>query len=301
MADGWRGLGQRDMRLVDEELSRIDAEVAALGERIAGHGFRPGQPGATEEMAADYASALDAYERAEQAMPGQPASAVQALEDGRYALAALDARLAGEPLPERLALCFFGPRHGRAVRQVRWAPEGGVERLVAVCAADAVRLADGQRPITTATHRGAVQPPVRQRVEPAADRAAAQRGRPDGGGRDAVPKAAWLRKWIPGLMARPARLPAVLAGVGYAAALLFSGRLSKFWYELIVFPGVLVYGRNAVYQMSAILLYHAKAIVRREQPVWIHVFWCAVLTPLFLVVGPIVVLFGMVLLWLPFG
>jgi hypothetical protein len=53
---------------------------------------------------------------------------------------------AGDALPERRGPCFFDPRHGPSVRALQWAPHSGVERTVAVCAADARRLEDGEAP-----------------------------------------------------------------------------------------------------------------------------------------------------------
>jgi hypothetical protein len=55
--------------------------------------------------------------------------------------------LTGEPLPERMPLCFVDARRGRAVRQAKWAPPGGIACDIAVCAADAVRLAESPSPI----------------------------------------------------------------------------------------------------------------------------------------------------------
>jgi hypothetical protein len=68
---------------------------------------------------------------------------LRALDDGWYALACLDARRAGLPLPRRLPLCFFDARHGRAVREVTWAPADGASRNVAVCAACGIRHSGG--------------------------------------------------------------------------------------------------------------------------------------------------------------
>ncbi|MFC3572995.1 hypothetical protein ACFOZ0_06830 [Streptomyces yaanensis] len=150
------------------ESARVEADVTAFGERLGAHSFSPGMPGTTEEMAADYASALDAYELAGREARRNPDAALRALDDGTHALARLDARLAGEPLPEWLAPCFFDPRHGRSVREVRWAPEGGVARMIPVCAADAVRLDEGQPPIATGHSRPAPKAPAApRRSEPA--------------------------------------------------------------------------------------------------------------------------------------
>jgi hypothetical protein len=69
-----------------------------------------------------------------------------ALEEGRWAMAAAKAELAGEPAPERRPPCFFDPRHGPSVTDVEWAPPGGQPRAVPVCAADLQRIEDGEQP-----------------------------------------------------------------------------------------------------------------------------------------------------------
>src|SRR5258708_91176 len=71
-----------------------------------------------------------------------------ALEDGRYYMIATRARLAGQPVPERRAPCFFNPQHGPSVTDVGWAPPGGVSRPVPACAADAARVLRGEDPHT---------------------------------------------------------------------------------------------------------------------------------------------------------
>ncbi|MFD3590422.1 hypothetical protein [Streptomyces sp. NPDC058683] len=131
----------------ESALAAIEAEITAFGEALNAHSFHPGQPGATEAMHAELARALDAYEQATRDFGGgrnraDALDALRALDEGRHALACLDALLAGGPLPERMPLCFFDARHGRAVRQVRWVPPGGIARDIAVCSADAVRLAE---------------------------------------------------------------------------------------------------------------------------------------------------------------
>ena len=47
------------------------------------------------------------------------------IDDGRYAIACVRARVAGEPLPTRRPPCFFDPRHGLSVEDVDWTPPGG--------------------------------------------------------------------------------------------------------------------------------------------------------------------------------
>jgi hypothetical protein len=127
---------------------------------LAAHTFVPGHPGAIADAVADYGRALDAYEQATRKLRTDRRlsllsrrdyqGALRALDEGRHALACLDARLSGKPLPRRLPLCFFDPRHGPSASEHLWAPGGGAQRLIAVCAADAVRLAEGVGPIADA-------------------------------------------------------------------------------------------------------------------------------------------------------
>ncbi|MEV0281123.1 hypothetical protein AB0I22_32710 [Streptomyces sp. NPDC050610] len=158
MAAMRRGVGGglrrlRPRRARDESaLAGIEAEITAFGEALNSHSFSPGRPGATDAMRAELARALDAYEQAKRDFDGGRArtatlDVLRALDEGRHALACLDALLVGGPLPERMPLCFFDARHGRAVRQIRWAPPGGIARDIAVCAADGVRLAESPIPM----------------------------------------------------------------------------------------------------------------------------------------------------------
>ena len=140
-------------RRVAEQLAAVravvDEDVTELGERVAA--VDASDPRLDDAARADLSTALSAYdaakERAEAMRSPQDAGAVtQSLEDGRYALACVDARLAGTPLPERRPPCFLDPRHGPSVRDVAWAPEGGAERQVPVCQACAVAIEDGRVP-----------------------------------------------------------------------------------------------------------------------------------------------------------
>lgn len=137
----------------ESALAEIEAEITAFGEALNAHSFSPGQPGATDAMRAELARALDAYEQAKQELfvsgraRADTLDVPRALDEGRHALACLDALLTDEPLPERMPFCFFDARHGRAVRQARWAPPGGIARDIDVCAADAVRLTESPSPV----------------------------------------------------------------------------------------------------------------------------------------------------------
>ncbi|MCX5526725.1 hypothetical protein OG342_28335 [Streptomyces bobili] len=130
----------------------VDEDITAYGEELDRLDFHPGEPGADDAMRGDYEHALDAYEKAKSAMAGatRPEDVrpvTETLEDGRFALARLAARRAGEPLPERRPPCFFDPRHGPSVADATWMPPGGAAREVPVCAADRTRLADGRDPV----------------------------------------------------------------------------------------------------------------------------------------------------------
>ncbi|MEV6331105.1 hypothetical protein [Streptomyces sp. NPDC051909] len=149
----FRGRGREEgAGRADGDLARVDAEITAFGEALATHPFTPDHEVHTPGLLADYRLALDAYEQAKRDFVGDrtlrdAADVLRSLDAGRYALACVDAALAGRPRPHRLPLCSFDPRHGRAAEEVAWAPPGGAARMVAVCAADAVRLAEGRSPI----------------------------------------------------------------------------------------------------------------------------------------------------------
>ncbi|MDX2645989.1 hypothetical protein PV341_20995 [Streptomyces sp. PA03-1a] len=143
----------QDWARLDELRPVVDEDITAFGEELSRIGFDPGGATADDAMREDYTRALDAYDTAKTAMDRarsaedvRPVSS--ALEEGRFALATLEARIEGRPLPERRPPCFFDPRHGPSVQDVPWTPEsGGAERTVPVCAADAARLADGLEPM----------------------------------------------------------------------------------------------------------------------------------------------------------
>ncbi|MEU9731569.1 hypothetical protein [Streptomyces sp. NPDC048002] len=157
------------------ELARIEAEITAFGEVLAGHPFLPDHRAHSPRLLADYQRALDAYERAKRDFVGDrnlrdAADVLRALDEGRHALACVDATVAGLPRPHRLPLCFFDPRHGQSAEEVRWAPAGGAPRTVAVCAADAVRLAEGRPPIESGLRERAVDHPSGSRPMECSDR-----------------------------------------------------------------------------------------------------------------------------------
>lgn len=130
-------LAYEDITALGMELQDLDAEVA--GKTL------------DEGAQADYQRALDAYEDAKasgDAMtePDDIRHVTQILDDGRYAIACVRARVAGEPLPTRRPPCFFDPRHGLSVADVDYTPPGGATRSVPACALDAERVRVGADP-----------------------------------------------------------------------------------------------------------------------------------------------------------
>ncbi len=131
-------------KLAFEDITALGVDLQELDFELAGHELDPGQN-------ADYQRALDAYESAKAAgdsitEPEHIKHVTEILEDGRYAIACVRARVAGEPLPTRRPPCFFDPRHGLSVVDVTWTPPGGAEREVPACALDAERVSAGAEP-----------------------------------------------------------------------------------------------------------------------------------------------------------
>jgi uncharacterized membrane protein YgcG len=152
------GLSRRRRRREEEaQLAQVRGvardEVIALGDDIRALDLDMEMPGADPEAKQHYALAVERYQQAEQALEVarrpedlQPVS--ELLEEGRWAMEAARAEMAGRPAPERRPPCFFDPRHGPSVTDVEWAPPGGEPRPVPACAADAVRVRDGDEPHT---------------------------------------------------------------------------------------------------------------------------------------------------------
>jgi len=124
--------------VAEEDVTRLGEDVALLDTETAGREL-------DEATRQDYRRALDSYDAAKAAVarvrsPEDVKPITGILEDGRYAIACVQARLAGLPLPQRRPPCFFNPQHGPSSDDVDWAPPGGQPRPVPVCAADAERV-----------------------------------------------------------------------------------------------------------------------------------------------------------------
>lgn len=132
-----RKVADEDVTRFGEELQRLDDDLLTVT--------------LDEPTRQDYQRALDSYESAKESVarvtrPDEVRHVTQALEDGRYAVACVRARVVGDPLPARRPPCFFNPSHGPSTTDIEWAPAGGAPRQVPVCAADADRVAQGAQP-----------------------------------------------------------------------------------------------------------------------------------------------------------
>ena len=153
----WRSLGVRRARHRDaaDELAGVqamaDEDVTLLGEQLSRLGVDNPVEAMDEATRVDYQTALDSYEAAKRAVPrltsaDEVSTVVDILGTGRYALACVRARLAGQPVPALRVPCFFNPQHGPSTRDVRWTAPGRGTRTVPACAQDAARVERGERP-----------------------------------------------------------------------------------------------------------------------------------------------------------
>src|SRR6478736_5217142 len=126
-------------------------DVTALGEQLRALDLELAGTDLDEGARADYQRALDAYESAKASAdamtrPEDIAHATSIVEDGRYAIDCVRARVKGIELPTKRPPCFFDPRHGISKTDVPWTfPDGSVKQVPA-CALDADRLRVGAAP-----------------------------------------------------------------------------------------------------------------------------------------------------------
>ncbi|MFV0406423.1 MAG: hypothetical protein ACK5LN_06315 [Propioniciclava sp.] len=148
------------IRAADEDVTAFGEELQRLDSEVTGHPL-------DEAMRQDYSRALDAYEHAKDSLaavsgPQEIRFVTEILEDGRYAIACVKARVAGEPLPQKRPPCFFNPAHGPSSTNVDWAPAGGSTRSVPACPADAERVLAGAEPVVRTVQVGAQRVPYWQ-------------------------------------------------------------------------------------------------------------------------------------------
>ncbi|MEP7091655.1 MAG: hypothetical protein ABI776_16265 [Nocardioidaceae bacterium] len=138
-------------KVTDEDVTRFGEELQRLDTDLLTDTL-------DEPTRQDYQRALDSYEAAKDSLSRITASedvrhVTETLEDGRYAVACVRSRVALQPLPVRRPPCFFNPAHGPSTTDIEWAPAGGQQRQVPVCAADADRVAQGAEPdVRTVPH-----------------------------------------------------------------------------------------------------------------------------------------------------
>ena len=151
--DAVRKVTDEDVTRFGEELQRLDGELLTTE--------------LDEAARQDYQRALDSYESAKESLsrvaaPEDIRHVTEALEDGRYAVACVKARTSGQPLPVRRPPCFFNPAHGPSTTDVDWAPPGGRQRQIPVCAADADRISQGAEPDIRTVQQGVGRVPYWQ-------------------------------------------------------------------------------------------------------------------------------------------
>jgi hypothetical protein len=144
-------------KLAFEDVTALGTDLQGLDAELAGRELDAG-------ARADYQRALDAYESAKTSSdrltaPDQVRHVTEILDDGRYAIACVRARVSGQPLPARRPPCFFDPRHGLSVADVEWTPAGGTARQVPACALDAERVHAGAEPDSRQVMVGAQRMP----------------------------------------------------------------------------------------------------------------------------------------------
>ena len=139
----------------DEELAAVrrlaDEDVIVFGEQLQRLDAAVGRADLDDEGRVDYQRALDAYESAQRTVQHlgdaeEVSQVTDTLSHGRYALACVQARVAGQPLPELRPPCFFNPQHGPSTRDVLWTTGKYGTRTVPACAQDAARVAAREKP-----------------------------------------------------------------------------------------------------------------------------------------------------------
>ena len=130
--DGVRRLAEEDVTYLGDQIRRLAPEVE--GQVL------------DEDTRDCHRTAVDSYESAQ-----RDVSQIHNVDDiskvtdnvstGRYALACLQARLAGGPVAQLRVMCFFNPMHGPSTTEVLWTRPGHGPRRVPACAHDAERVA----------------------------------------------------------------------------------------------------------------------------------------------------------------
>ena len=112
--EGVRRLADEDVTHLGEQLQRLDAEVEGRDLDAA--------RGSTTRQRSTPTSPRSARSGIRKA--DEVSTVTDTLSTGRYALACVQARVAGEPVPELRVPCFFNPQHGPSVTDVMWTRPG---------------------------------------------------------------------------------------------------------------------------------------------------------------------------------
>lgn len=131
-------------RLADEDVTVFGEQLQRLDNTLAGRALDP-------SAQHDYQTALDAYERGKwdaprMQHPDEISRLVDTLATGRFALACVQARLAGQARPELRVPCFFNPQHGPSARDVMWTTARHGSRFVPACVRCATQVAAREKP-----------------------------------------------------------------------------------------------------------------------------------------------------------
>ncbi|WP_162606151.1 hypothetical protein [Jiangella asiatica] len=147
-----RNKRSKERAQLEQVRDALDEDITTYGERLSAIDLDVRDDSKVPiEARHEYSRALDLYEnakmysdRAERPTDLKPVTS--ALEEGRWLLSCVDARLKHEPIPDRRLPCFFDPGHGPSIEDIEWAPRYGAPRAVPACAADALRIKNGGDP-----------------------------------------------------------------------------------------------------------------------------------------------------------
>ena len=132
-----RKLCDEDIGLLGDELRRLDAEAAT----------HPPDDASRDDLQA----ARDAHKTAQQTVgwvtdANEIGSVTETLASGHYALACVQARVEGRPVPKLRVPCFFNPQHGPSVFEVAFTAVGHGTHKVPACASDVARHRTKEKP-----------------------------------------------------------------------------------------------------------------------------------------------------------
>ncbi|HET9420986.1 MAG TPA: hypothetical protein VFO49_07605 [Nocardioides sp.] len=132
-----RKLCEEDIAVLADNLRRVDAEAAD----------RP----LDEDSRADYQLARKSHRTAQQEVgwiegPDEIGKVTEPIANGHHALARVQARAVGEPVPKLRVPCFFNPQHGPSIYEVAFTPPGHGTHKVPACASDVARVRAKEKP-----------------------------------------------------------------------------------------------------------------------------------------------------------